>query len=68
MIAPYVEKDPTKFCTYEEFETGAATLSEFCLLRAESVRGQLDGSIPSDSDGQSADSTALILSLIHISL
>ena len=60
MIAPYVEKDPTKFCTYEEFETGAATLSEFCLLRAESVRGQLDGSIPSDSDGQSADSTALI--------
>ena len=34
MIAPYVEKDPTKFCTYEEFEEGVSTLKEFCLLRA----------------------------------
>lgn len=45
MIAPFVEKDPTKFCTYEEFETGIETLRAFCLLRAESVRGQLDGTI-----------------------
>ncbi|MCI6925942.1 MAG: CotH kinase family protein [Butyricicoccus porcorum] len=52
MIAPYVEKDPTKFCTYEEFETGIETLKEFCLLRADSVRGQLDGSIASTSDGR----------------
>ena len=22
MIAPYVESDPTRFCTYEEFEKG----------------------------------------------
>lgn len=60
MIAPYVEKDPTKFCTYEEFENGAATLKEFCLLRSESISAQLDGTIPSTSDGQSADNTALI--------
>lgn len=60
LIAPYVEKDPTKFCTFEEFETGAATLQSFCLLRARSVRGQLDGSIPSDSAGQAADTSALI--------
>jgi spore coat protein CotH len=60
LISPYVEKDPTKFCSYEEFETGAATLKEFCLLRAESVSGQLAGTIPSDSEGQSADSSALI--------
>ncbi len=60
LIAPYVEKDPTKFCTYEEFETGVSAIREFCLLRAESVRGQLDGSIPSTSDGQKADSSALI--------
>jgi hypothetical protein len=60
MIAPYVEKDPTKFCTYEEFEDGVATLREFCLLRAESISGQLDGTIPSTSDGQSADSSTLI--------
>ncbi len=47
MIAPYVERDPTAFCSYEDFQTGAETLKEFCLLRAESVRGQLNGTIPS---------------------
>lgn len=56
MIAPYVEKDPTKFCTYEEFETGIKTLREFCLLRAESVRGQLNGTIGSTSDTQESSS------------
>ncbi|MDE7234956.1 MAG: CotH kinase family protein, partial [Ruminiclostridium sp.] len=60
LIAPYVEKDPTKFCTYAEFEAGVAAIRDFCLLRAESVRGQLDGSIPSTTDGQRADSPALI--------
>lgn len=60
LIAPYVEKDPTKFCTYEEFETGVSAIRDFCLLRAESIRGQLDGSIPSTSDGQKADGSALI--------
>ena len=60
LIAPYVEKDPTKFCTYEEFETGVDTLKNLCLLRAESVRGQLEGRIPSDSEGQAADASALI--------
>ncbi|MDO4311938.1 MAG: CotH kinase family protein [Eubacteriales bacterium] len=55
MIAPYVESDPTKFCTYEEFETGISTLKEFCLLRAESINGQLDGAIGSTSDTQSSD-------------
>lgn len=60
MIAPYVEKDPTKFCTYEEFELGVSTLKQFCLLRAQSVTGQLEGTIPSTSEGQSEDSSALI--------
>ncbi len=60
LIAPYVEKDPTKFCSYKEFETGIDALKSFCLLRAKSVRGQLDGSIPADSSGQSADKSALI--------
>lgn len=54
MIAPYVEKDPTKFCTAEEFEIGVDTLKEFCLLRAESIRGQLDGSIGSTTESQSS--------------
>lgn len=55
MIAPYVEKDPTKFCTYEEFEKGISTLQEFCLLRAKSIRGQLDGKIGSTSDTQNSE-------------
>ena len=60
LIAPYVEKDPTKFCTYEEFQTGVDTLREFCLLRAESVSGQLEGTIPATSEGQAAGSASLI--------
>ncbi len=60
LIAPYVEKDPTKFCTYEEFETGISTLKEFCLLRAKSISGQLNGSIPSTSEEQNQNSDSLI--------
>lgn len=60
LIAPYIEKDPTAFCTYEEFLTGVETLQEFCLLRAQSITGQLDGTIPSTQEGQSADRSALI--------
>ncbi|MBP0965079.1 MAG: CotH kinase family protein [Oscillospiraceae bacterium] len=60
LIDKYVEKDPTKFCTYEEFQKGVTAISEFCRLRAESVKGQLAGTIPSTSEGQSADSSALI--------
>lgn len=60
MIAPYVESDPTKFCTYEEFEQGVSTLKEFCVLRATSISGQLDGTIPATADGQAADNTSLI--------
>ena len=60
LIDEYVEKDPTKFCTYEEFEKGVETMKQFCTLRAESVKGQLDGSVSSTSDGQKADSSALI--------
>jgi len=60
LIAPYVEKDPTKFCTVEEFEAGVAALRQFCVLRSESVLGQLDGTIPATNEGQSADKTTLV--------
>lgn len=59
-IAPYLEKDPTKFCTVEEFETAVSALQTFCQLRAESVAEQLAGTIPATQDGQSADRTTLI--------
>ena len=60
LIDEYVEKDPTKFCTYDEFKAGVEAISKFCTLRAESVSGQLDGTIPSTTEGQQADSSALV--------
>lgn len=60
LIAPYVESDPTKFCTYEEFEKGVSALKDFCTLRAKSISGQLDGTIPATSEGQAQDSSTLI--------
>lgn len=55
MISPYVAVDPTAFCSHGEFLEGVAALREFCLLRARSVRGQLEGEIPSTIAGQAAE-------------
>lgn len=52
MLAPYVQQDPTAFCTYKEFESGVATLREFCLLRGESIQAQLNGTLGSSSETQ----------------
>ncbi len=46
MIVPFVQKDPTAFCTYEDFLTATDTLKQVCLLRAQSVKGQLEGKYP----------------------
>ena len=55
-----METDPTAFYSYEEYETAAQMLYKTVKLRAESIAGQLDGTIPSTDDGQRADSAALI--------
>lgn len=47
MISPFVEKDTSAFCSYEDFLTGAGTFIDFCTLRAESIRMQLEGELPS---------------------
>ena len=60
LIAPYAAEDPTMFCTYEEFEQGVEALRTFCALRAESVRGQLAGTVPSTSQGQAEHSAGLV--------
>ena len=52
MIDPYVKQDPTAFCSYEDHLLAVDTLEEICLLRAESVRGQLNGTIPATIRGQ----------------
>jgi len=54
MIAPYVEKDPNAFYTYEEFETATENLKSFCSLRAESIRKQLDGTLSTSTDEQNS--------------
>ena len=56
LIAPYVEQDPTKFCTAEEFEIGVAALRTFCQLRSEAVAAQLNG------DETAVDASGLTLS------
>ncbi|MBQ9010617.1 MAG: CotH kinase family protein [Clostridia bacterium] len=60
MIRPYVEQDPNGFYTVEEFDAAIEALQSYCTLRAESIRGQLEGTIPSTSEGQSADSSTLV--------
>ncbi|WP_018213066.1 CotH kinase family protein [Desulfitobacterium hafniense] len=60
LIRPYVEADPTAFYILEEFDTAVETLKTFCTLRAESIRGQLDGNIPSTAEGQQEDNASLI--------
>ena len=56
LIRPYVEKDPTKFCTTEEFEEGVEAITEFVTLRAEAVDRQLAG------DDTLVDTEGLVLS------
>ncbi len=60
LIAPYVENDPTAFVTYEEYQNGVIELEELGTLRAESVQGQLDGTVPSTTESQKTDPDKLI--------
>ncbi len=60
MISEYVEKDPTKFCTTEEFETAVETMETFVELRCQSISGQLDGTIGSTDAEQEENPDALI--------
>ncbi len=60
MISPYVERDPSAFYDFPSFQNAVEELRNLGLLRAQSVKGQLEGSIPSTSAGQAADLSALI--------
>lgn len=59
-IDTLVETDPTAFYSYEQYQTAADLLYETVKLRAESIGGQLDGTIPSTDAGQREDSSSLI--------
>lgn len=60
LIDEDAQNDPSSFCTYEEFEKGTETLKKFAKLRAESIEGQLDGTVPSTNEEQEKDSSKLI--------
>ena len=59
-IAPYVQKDPTAFCSFEDHQQAVDTLEQVCLLRAQSVRGQLDGEIPATIRGRQENPDAKV--------
>jgi len=59
-IDDLVKSDPTSFYSYTEYKSAVEMLKETVSLRAESIRGQLDGTIPSTRSGQEEDASALI--------
>ena len=59
-IAQYVQNDVSAFYTYEQYKASLPALIELGYLRAESIKGQLEGAIPSTLSGQNADRSALI--------
>ena len=59
-IDDLVKSDPTAFYTYDEYTDACSVLDEVVSLRAKSIKGQLDGTIPSTAEGQKADSSGLI--------
>ena len=52
MLLPWVEKDPTAFCTVEEFRKACETMKSFLAIRTESIRRQLTGELPAVSEAQ----------------
>ena len=60
MFSPYIERDPTALCSYEDCLLTVETITDFCLLRAESVRRQLNGTIPSALRGQAEAQSSFV--------
>ncbi len=58
-IAEYVQNDPSAFYSQDEFNAGVDALISLNLLRADSIEGQLGGTIPSTKDGQQAAASGL---------
>lgn len=60
LISKYVKEDATAFCTYEEYQTAISAFVTLGTLRAESIQGQLDGTVPSTVAEQTATADQLI--------
>ncbi|MBR6403090.1 MAG: CotH kinase family protein [Eubacterium sp.] len=59
-IDSLVKDDPTAFYNFDEYSKGVEVLRETIKLRANSIEGQLAGTIPSTDDGQKEDSSMLV--------
>jgi spore coat protein CotH len=59
-INKYVKNDVSAFVAYEEYEASLPVFIELGTLRAQSIDGQLNGTIPSTTDGQNSDTDALL--------
>jgi spore coat protein CotH len=59
-IDTLVKTDPNAFYTDKEYKAAVTMLETVVKLRAKSVEGQLAGTIPSTTDGQSKESTNLV--------
>jgi len=60
LISDYVKNDATAFCTYEQYKTAVSSFITLGNLRAQSVQGQLDGTVPSTTEGQAANPDKLV--------
>jgi len=60
LIAEYVESDPGAFCTFAQYKKALPALIKLGELRAESIAGQLDGTVPSTTEEQNNNTAALI--------
>jgi spore coat protein CotH len=60
LISDYVKNDATAFCTYDEYKTAISSFITLGNLRAQSVQGQLDGTVPSTTAEQNTNTDQLI--------
>lgn len=67
-IDELVSTDPNAFYTYDEYDAAAEMLVQVVQLRAESVSGQLDGTIPSTDSAQTSSDELIDTSGIDISI
>lgn len=61
-----VQDDPTAFYSYEEYTAAADALYELVQLRAQSIDGQLNGTIPSTPEGQQGSDALIDASSIDL--
>lgn len=59
-IDELVKTDPNAMYSYEEYDEGARMLYDTVMLRAESVKGQLEGTIPSTQEEQKENPEAMV--------